>query len=179
MSLIDSTYFKGRIYLPTSPAGANTIIGDTVSDDFIPQYEKEYLVKALGYQLYKAFTDALAGSPATKWTDLRDGVDYTIGENTYRWNGFINSDKVSPIAYYVYSEYMGSQAQMNNGTGVKISTQQNATNYSPSQKIMYASAQMLKLNESLYHYLNNHTDDYTEYNRSLIQGFGFTNSFDI
>lgn len=181
MSIIDNTYFKGRINIPAiSGSGAtDTVTGDTVTTTFIPLYETEYLKKALGYNMWKAFTEALAGTPATKWTDLRDGVDYTVGDVTYRWNGFKNSEKVSPIAYYVYCEYMSEMAVKTTAQGAVVDTKQNSTGVSSAQKISIAWAEMNKLNESLYHFLNSNIDTYTEFKINQTECFGSRNVFSI
>lgn len=105
MSLIDSTYFRNEISLT---------IG-TYSDvqQFVDRFEKEVLIGLLGYTLYTEMMSAYAASIATvptplpqKWDRLINGYTYTYGGQTIHWNGLINSDKVSFIAYYVYCQYL-------------------------------------------------------------------------
>jgi hypothetical protein len=105
MSLIDSTYFVGDIALPNLDEVPNTF------QDTMDRYEEEILKKLLGYQLYNAFIAGIAVEPTPdqKWLDLRDGAEFTFdfcGETiTQKWNGLINTDKVSLISYYVYYQH--------------------------------------------------------------------------
>jgi len=135
----------------------------------------------LGYELYTAFIAGIAvlPTPAAKWTDLKNGTEYTVGERTYKWSGFTNAEKVSPIAYYVYCEYLNTQAVNVSGVGTTVNQQQNSTAVSPAQKIFSAWHEMNELNYSLWHFLGNNTDTYTEYDRSLVADFGSRNSFGI
>lgn len=176
MALIDYTYFKGKINIPSAKDGVSTVTGNTLDDTYLATYEEDYLRIALGYDLYKAFTDGLNEIPiATKWTDLRDGKEYTINSNTYKWDGFVNSRKVSPIANYIFCIYAADASVSMQGTGALIQNTQNAVNVSPSQLIAQAWADMKKMNVSLYHYLDNHQSTYTEYADSLIGDFGYRN----
>lgn len=179
MSLIDETYFKGRINLADISDSTDVVTGNTVNNTFIPLYETEYLKRALGYEMYKAFTNALAESPATKWTDLRDGAEYTIGSKTYKWDGLINSDKVSPIANYVYCEYLRAQAIQVRANGTSVNQKQNSTAVSPAQKISSAWQDMNEMNKSLWQFINTNIDDYPEFDSCVIGGFGSMNVFGI
>jgi hypothetical protein len=181
MTLIDHTYFRGLLTIGDISKGNSPVVGNTVNDTFIPIYEKEYLRKALGDELYLDFIAGLAEDPiAQKWLDLRDGIVYTVNDKRYVWQGFVNSDKVSPIANYVYIEYMTNNAVQSTGTGTGVNNQQNATPVSPSAKIQRASSDMLTMNDSLYYYLRNHTDDYGELDwYGCRRRFGFRNMFGI
>lgn len=97
---IDQTYFKNDIAI-IFPDGTY----DFAQNDYL---QKRYLIDALGYDLYKAFIVGLEESvPLAKWTNLRDGAEYQV-ENvngdlvTVKWNGLINDDKVSLLAYFMY-----------------------------------------------------------------------------
>lgn len=181
MPLIDVTYFKGSITLGNVSTGSDAQADTDLIDVYIPQYETEYLKKVLGYPLYTAFMAGLLITPTIpqKWVDLRDGVDYTVHDKPYRWNGFKNTDKVSPIAFYVYAEYQNNYATTTTNIAEVMNQVQNSTNTSPMNKIWAAWNDMKELNCSLYHYLNNHTDVYTEYDRSRVACFGSRNPFGI
>jgi len=107
MAFIDSTYFTGEILIP----GAST---DTQLSQAITQYEKEVLVKLLGYPLYTALIADCTGEggiPVTqKYIDLVDGKEFThifLGKSyTLKWEGLKNSAKISLIAYYVFYKYV-------------------------------------------------------------------------
>jgi hypothetical protein len=82
----------------------------------------------LGYDLYKAFLAGLEDpSPLQKWLDLRDGVEYTQGDRTVKWNGLINSDKISLIAYYVYCKYLLTKQSVPAQAGVVQPVNENST----------------------------------------------------
>lgn len=180
MSLIDHTYFIAAINIAGISAGNSPVVKNTVSTDFIPIYEAEYLKKALGYSLYKAFTEGLeADTPDAKWTDLKNGKEYTVSGKTYKWDGFTNAEKLSPIAYYVYSVYMTNNVTFSSGTGEVMNNQQNGTNASPANKVWYAWQQMAALNDKLWHFLDNNTSTYTEYDSTEVECFGSRNTFGI
>lgn len=181
MPFIDNTYFKGRIYLADIQTGNSPVVGNTVTVDYIALYEPEYLKKALGYNMYKAFTDGLAviPTPEQRWIDLRDGKEYTVNDVTYKWNGFKNSEKVSPIAYYVYCQYLDTQATNVTGIGTVVNNKQNATSVSPASKIFSAWHNMNELNCSLYHFLHENVDTYPEFKRNEVESFGSRNPMGI
>jgi hypothetical protein len=103
MSLINNTYFVGDIALPNLDEVTNTF------QVLMDRYETEILQRLLGFQLHKEFIAALADTPAQKWIDLRDGAEFTFdfcgNTVTQKWNGLINSAKISLISYYVYYQY--------------------------------------------------------------------------
>lgn len=115
---IDNTYFVNDIYLPT----------DECPDlqTYIDTFEPEILIKILGYDLYKAYAAAIAGTPDAKWTDLRDGKDYTSGGIYYHWRGFKNTVKSSLIAYYVFYKYTILGMNTNSGLGIKVTNSENS-----------------------------------------------------
>lgn len=58
MSVIDYTYFSGKLYLPQT---GNTE-GRVLINQFIEIYETEYLKKVLGYDLWKVFSAGIEGT---------------------------------------------------------------------------------------------------------------------
>ena len=118
-NLIDTSYFINDIYLPTDECPDLT--------GFITKFEPEILKKVLGYDLYAVFIAALAGTPASKWTDLRDGADYDVSGITYEWRGLINTEKDSLIAYYVFYKYTFMGMNTNSGVGIKMTNSENST----------------------------------------------------
>lgn len=91
MSLIDYTYFFGKLNLPQT---GNTE-GRTLVNQFIDIYETEYLKKVLGYDLWKAFIAGIAGGTVgseliTNGSFTGSAAGWTLGAGwTY------GSDKVS------------------------------------------------------------------------------------
>ena len=94
MSLIDATYFKNDINLPSETYG--NLSG------FIAKFEKELLIRLFGYGLYKLINAYNAETSPQRIKDIVVGKEFTDGDYTYKWNGLVNAEKVSIIAYYVY-----------------------------------------------------------------------------
>lgn len=123
-NLIDNTYFIIDISLPVDEISAELT-------SYITRFEKEILISSLGYDLYNQFATALAGTPDQKWVDLRDGKTYVVDGITKKWDGFINTDKKSLIAYYVYFQYLRYSSSYMATSGVKVSNSENSINISP------------------------------------------------
>lgn len=174
MAFITTAYFIRNLNIGDISEGQSPVVGDTVNTDFIPYYEKEYLTKALGYPMYTEFMDNLTEQ---RWIDLRDGVDYIVGGKTYRWNGFQNTDKRSPAANYIYVKYWQENYLSSTTIGQVQQNVQNATQASPANKMHVAWVEMLEMNRSLYHYLNNNRATYPEYEKEHC--FGSLNAFNL
>lgn len=186
MSIIDSTYFIRDINIPVS--AYNDL------DSYIATYEKEMLIKLLGYPLWLEFTTALAGEhpeipavieddviitpaiPAVvadqKWIDLRDGKTYTFAGVEVRWNGLKNTDKISPIAYYVYCKYVEAKQVLQSNTGANQPKQENSTPADNVPKLVSAWNNFLNLygypgqsafDGSALNFLLAHSDTYNSY----------------
>jgi hypothetical protein len=185
MTLITTAYFKRNLNIGDISEGESPIVGNTTNTDFIPFYEKEYLKKSLGYSLWKALDTALTdaddvvGDTAQKWQDLINGVEYTVGSRTYKWDGFLNDDKKSPIANYIYCKYMEANYVATTTIGVAANNIQNATRVSPTNQIWMAWLEMRVMTDCLHHYLTNNKDTYTELNTAEVECFGSVNGFDL
>lgn len=171
--IIDATYFSGnKINLPQigNADGLNNV------NQFIDTYEPDYLKKALGYDLWKAFTDGLEGSgdPEQKWADLLDGVDFTYNSKSYRWEGFRNEQRISPIANYVYYRYMEDDASNTTLVGGVASVTDNNIRVNSVAKMISAWNEMVKLNKTLWHYLNVTGDVYPEWSDYGYDWYGWT-----
>lgn len=174
MSIITNdpiTYYKGLIEIPFDNKDTSEFTAN-----YQNIYEKEILIRSLGYTLYLEFTTALAGTPAQKWTDLLQGKEYTVtyeGEtHTVKWNGFQNTDKVSLITDWVYFNWLRQNNEQLVGTGVSSANKENATDYDKNFKLVQAHNRCAELigcendNEiapTLYNFLYNHPDDYTKW----------------
>ena len=133
MALIDSTYFVGEISLPVGKYSDLEL--------FISQLEKQFLRKALGYELSKIVienTDPLV-------------ADLIAGSG--QWEGFTNTGKESVIAYYVYYYYLRSKVTFTTSTGEKKPDNENSTDATPAFKVMRAWDLMLKGLERMNAYI--------------------------
>lgn len=168
-NIIDTTYFeKGSLYIPnnkdvnTDPTGSPT--NQTELDFFIVEYERQFLLNALGIVLYEELQIALADLPSAdqKWRDLVEGVTYVNSQGvSKRWDGLQGFNKQSVIAFFVYTEYIRNYNETFATTGVVRSDSKNATNYDATPKFIKA------YNNFLTQYQSNNTSN------PLIQVNGF------
>lgn len=186
MSLIDSTYFSGEINLP-----GGSLSGDLADiDDYITRYEKEALIDILGYTLYKDF---IANPSDTRWTRFSAGYEYSIdylGEShLVKWNGLVNTEKVSLLAFYIYYKYVEFHVTHTSGFGELLQKAENADKISVSQKRVNAWNRFIELrgipgeaeiNPTCYNFLDKFEDDATNgYDKWLFLVLPRTNAFGI
>lgn len=145
MSFIDSTYFTGEIAIPGAAS-------ETTLTQAITQYEKEILIKLLGYKLYSLLqADISGGAPVTqKYIDLVDGKEYTLTYNgteyLVKWEGLANTAKQSLIAYYVFYKYVERNITSFYGTGVsQANVQEGWQRVNPASKMVNAWERMREL----------------------------------
>lgn len=161
-NIIDSTFFFGELDLPQLSQAANA----NGFQWLIDEHEPRMLTDLLGYTLYKNF---LAGITVgdQKYKDIRDGLEYT---NRYgiltKWRGLsytLGSAKKSPIANYVYYQYMNIKISSTTGTGEANAKTQNATSTSPILKMVAAWNEMVKMNLELMDFLLTKQSTYPEF----------------
>lgn len=145
MSLIDSTYFTGEIAIP----GASS---ESALTQAITQYEKEILIKLLGYKLYSLLiADLVDDEPQTQiYIDLVSGKEFTLSYNgtdyTVKWEGLANTAKQSLIAYYTFYEYVQRNITSFYGTGVsQANVQEGWQRVNPSSKLINAWERMREI----------------------------------
>ena len=192
-NLIDSTYFIGEISLPAQ------VLTGTLADinPFIVKYEREALIDLVGYTLYKQLKVGIeAGSPdygEVKWKRLITGYEYSIDylgdTHLVKWNGLINSELISLLAYYIYYQYVKYHATHTSGLGELLTNAENASKISPSQKMVNAWNRFIELrgkvseqevNPTCYNFLNEFEDDATNgYDPWLFTVKARTNTFGI
>jgi len=189
-NLITSAYFIGEISLPGS-----ALTGDLADiAPYIIKYEREALIKLLGYTLYKELKAEIdAESYTEKWNRLVNGHEYEItymGEtHLVKWNGLINSELVSLLAYYIYYKYVSFHVTQTSGIGEFISQAENSVKVSPSQKMVNAWNRFVDLRgnpsdasilPTCYNFLNKFEDDETNgYDKWLFTLIPYTNTFGI
>jgi hypothetical protein len=148
---IDSSYFVGELNI--AQLGQRTV--QIKLDLFISKREPEYLKTVLGFELYKAFNEGLEVDPiATKWTDLRDGADYTDASGLLQhWDGFVNDELSSPIANYVYYWFTRDNASKTTATAEKEDKTEGTVNVGPAMKQARAWNEMVCMNYKLHQFL--------------------------
>lgn len=85
--------------------------------------------------------------------------------------------KLSPIAYYVYYNYMRSQISNTGGTGEAILDNDNATNVSPGIKMASAYNKMVHINRELFDFLFTNQASYPDWLTSVYQGYGLYGAY--
>jgi len=168
----DKSYFKGVISLPESEF-INGLLSDT---KFIEKHEKDILVSLLGIELYNdLMTDKDTTDITNKWYKFIRGSTFTVNcmahDFTCTWSGFVNSDKISFVAYYVYLQILKLVQSTLTDSGLVASAVTAQFSRVPMQgKFAEVNSEMLKmygkvtehpLANSALNYLKN-TDDVFE-----------------
>ncbi len=178
MSLLDATYFeKNDCKIPQGTYNSLT--------DAIARYERDILIQILGYDLYKLVAAYANPESTQRIIDIVEGKEYTVGDYTVKWNGLLNTDKVSLLAYYVYIQYLKDKTLTFENVGAVASTVENGVTISPAQLIQRASSRMRELvgyagqdiyAPSLFNFLANYESTYTEW---IFNDIKLENAFDL
>jgi len=175
MSFTDTTYYRNSISIS---------IG-TYSDlqQYIDEHEKKVLIGLLGYDLYAEMMAAYAAfilTPSTplpaKWANLINGITYTYGGQTIRWNGLINSDKISFLSYYVYCQYVKAKQFPYQQTGTVQPINENSQVVDGIANHTASWNEFVRLYDGCYFYL---ATDPTSYPLVSPCRFKLTNNFGI
>lgn len=168
--LIDETYFTKRLNLPQR--GNAEDLQDLL--DFIEQYETEYLQCVLGLPLWEAFVAGTEGSgiPDARYQDLLHGANFTYKNCTHKWTGFAPTSKISPIANYVYWQYVENKIDAVTLTGVTVSSTENNRTVAATDRLVDAWNRMIDMNISLYRFLKANKTVYPEWQICYDDGCG-------
>ena len=153
MLIIDNSYFINDIYIPhAKPSITDSVTGvGTEIVSFIDEYERECLIKTLGYQLFKEFEtkldrnsiNGLVNNADVKWDYLLNGREYTKsnGDLAY-WQGLRcktnQAYNKSLLAQYVYFFYEKSDDDSRVGVGNVKEKAANADTVSKTPKVIAA-----------------------------------------
>jgi len=160
MNLIDHTYFQKR--LTAIPTIKEEVLQDL--NDHIEKYEPEYLYSVLGVDLTDEFLAAIeAGSTDQRWLDLLNGVVFEYNDIKYKWGGFNNTIKESPIAYYVMNYFIRSNNTLFTGIGTVTSNSENSDRSGPTVKLVDVWNKMVEQNEILVLFIESRYSDYSTY----------------
>jgi len=125
---VDLTDFEDRPY---------RIPNQTESKDlaaFLETKEGEVLLELLGYNLKKAFLAGLAADPVlSKWTDLKNGAEYTYGDRTCKYAG-LNGLMVPRL----YALWLSETRDKFTDIGTVFNTSEQNERVSPSRRIVEA-----------------------------------------
>lgn len=141
MSLIDSSYFVGDLFIPNLEGNHPVALQNlTTLNQVITTYEKNYLVKLLGPTLYGEFITALTTSE-TWATELQAELVDSV-------------DKTSPIAYYVFYWWYRNQISMITNQGESESKSENSINVSPGLRLQMAYNRAIDLTYDVVDYMD-------------------------
>ncbi len=159
-NIITYEYFRGGLTLPQT-INAD---GQSLLTQFITQYEFEFLEKALGYELAKGLVANIA-SADPKWKDLREGVEFTDSRSRLtKWVGFQdNTNKISPIANYVYYKFLEDGITDVASIGTVQPKGENADRVYPQLKLQEAWNRMVDMLRILHDYLRQNPSTYPEF----------------
>lgn len=165
---IDYTYFQsGLIAIPnlrTSGLVQNLIIDDL--NDYITIYEPKYLKRLMGDDLYDAFVAGIAETtPETRWTDLQSQIRDT-------------SNKLSPIADYVWYYYQQEHQQTATQSGDKQTDQPGLVARVNSDRLCNVWNNMVEKSLEVYEWIEDNQADYPEWEYDSFD-FQDINSFDL
>lgn len=148
---------------------------DTLEDQFtayVDEQEPKLLKKLLGYQLYSEFIAGLAvtPTPAAKWTDLKNGKEYTYLDVTYKWEGMVAM--LRPLIYY---KWLSDTYDFHTGGGIAISDPENAEIISPNTRLVRAFNDYAMQAGVNYRY-NGYLDWFQDFEVENIYGIAMRNT---
>lgn len=154
--ILTDLYFKGKLAIANAQDKApnSNLLGNSIAlTENLLKYERECLIKLLGYSLYKEFCDQFVKTADTwvlkdpvdaKWTELLEGKEYTLNGVNVCWRGLIFSDDAistqfpqSLLADYVYTKFLENDT---NHTSVGHQSEQAKGSEKVSSRSMWASA---------------------------------------
>jgi len=191
MSLIDSTYFTGMIALPVKKY-------DLIAD-YITRYENQILYKLFGYTLGNLVIAYNSESSPQRIKDIVEGKEYTIidysgvymptsGDVTVKWNGLVNSELKSLIAYWIFYMYCKENETDITAAGGIVPKVEDAINVGFASKAAYSYRELILLygyhgqnsiEPSCYNFLYEHYEDYPEWIFESVGLPGDVNIFGI
>lgn|SRR5699024_1502275 len=152
MAIIDYTYFISEIAVAQRSQ-------DEVLEDLefkIKKYEKDFLVKMFGFDMYEDFINGIEQSPIEeKWDQLLTG--------RHEWMGFENDEKQSIIANYVYYFYTRDLYLQATGSGNVKPENENSRTMIPVYKQVRAWNEMVDWICVLHKFLRSNISDYPNY----------------
>ena len=180
MSLTTTAYYVHDVNVPTGTY--------STLEAAIARYEREIIRRLLGYDLAKLVLAYDSNNPKASSQIIRDiveGKEYTEGDYTVKWNGLLNTEKVSILSYYVYIQIACDKAMTLQNIGAVVSDVEAGQVLSPAQLIRKAGYRLRDLagyygqdlyEPSLYNFMMKHIDSYPTW---IFKDYGPMNEFGI
>lgn len=158
--LTDVTFFQsGSLYISgicppdIAPSPTNIAVTGDI-EGYIREYETEYLIQALGQDVYREFAEYLSSEKdgESRWDELKGRLVFSpaSGEGSFR---------VSPIANYVYYHYLRNHQSDATVSGVKKDSDEGDL-VSAERKMCDAWNRMVDMNRQLFAWIESHKEDY-------------------
>lgn len=135
-NIIDHTYFKGKLLIPNIAEDTDV---QAYITSLITEHQYDFLNKLLGPVLYPQFVTwytAPSLDNSSAFYDLLKGKSFEHDGSNYVWVGLQNTDKISPLANYVYANYLELTATYTAPAGESKTKAKNAEPASPLAKIV-------------------------------------------
>lgn len=170
--IIDQTYFILELNVAQT---SNFVVSDKL-DLFIGRYERFFLSEFFGVELKNLIIEFVGGTNVEERIErLVDGYDLVKDGKTYEWQGLRNTEKISPIANYVFARFAEDERSSQTGIGERKSKGENSNQYSADWRVMNAWNNMVDLLEPLKMILED--GDYPEYDTKAY--YEKINRFDL
>ena len=129
-------------------------------DKFLGRMQIEFLRKVLGTSFYNSFKAGIeATSPATIWTNLRDGVDYEYDGEEEHFDGI----KLG-LKYYSYVKWLQRNAFNYSSTGASVAKKENSQVVSPVPNLVLIQNKCMDfVMYDLYFFLETEKASYSDY----------------
>jgi len=153
--------FKGNFNIPIS-----TMNEADFEANYTTKYQKEILIKLLGFDLYCAFETGLAvvPTPDAIWTDLKNGSTFTVDSIKYQNPGCKNI-----IVAYTYCKWLSANFETLTAMGVTNQKTENSDKISPENKITQAWNEMYSEIEKLYSFILENESNYSNWEPTYFQ----------
>lgn len=142
--------FIGSIAIPNL---VDTKADGQLIDTLIEQYENDYLETLLGYDLAQdVINEITTDAGLLPYVDIVNGATYTDANgDVQKWQGFIAGK--SPIANYIYCEYLRIKEVQTTGIGSVKQQSENAILADGTMKLVKAWNDMCAWNMNLHNYI--------------------------
>lgn len=143
-------------------------------DEFVVEQQELILRKILGDSLFEAYEGGV--DDEARYTNLRDGEDYTYNGHTYKWKGL-----AALLKPYIFSQWLKYNADSVSEVGVVVAEVENSNGVSPAARIARAYNAFADLcgnycdkEDTLYGYLSVSVNTFID----VIDGYTITEYLD-
>lgn len=139
--IIDATYFVGEINI--AQLGQPEVL--ELVNRFIGKYEKRFMQEYFGATLAKKIIDenTTPGDPLME--AILTGADFEYKGEPVEWIGLKNTEKISPIANYVFYFFVENGLSSQAGVGEVWNKAENAQLVSPDSRLAYIWNDMIEM----------------------------------